>query len=135
MRRNSGGSVRTSRRVARLCRMSGCRETWTAGMGGLRGHAECSRRGDGVKQGAPSIIPASPAARTPAPTLMRIGTLTIVGVGLIGGSIGLAARRRGLVGRVIGVGRQQPTLDQARNLSAIDEASLDLATAVRRADV
>ena len=66
---------------------------------------------------------------------MRIGTLTIVGVGLIGGSLGLAARRRGLAGRVIGVGRQSATLDQARQLGAIDEASLDLADAVSRADV
>ena len=66
---------------------------------------------------------------------MRIGTLTIVGVGLIGGSIGLAARRRCLAERVIGVGRQQATLDQARALGAIDESSLDLAEAVRRAEV
>ncbi|HKI30705.1 MAG TPA: prephenate dehydrogenase/arogenate dehydrogenase family protein [Gemmataceae bacterium] len=66
---------------------------------------------------------------------MRIGTLTIVGVGLIGGSIGLAARRRGLAGRVIGVGRQPATLERARQLGAIDEACLDLADAVRRADV
>jgi len=66
---------------------------------------------------------------------MRIGTLTIVGVGLIGGSLGLAARRRGLAGQVIGVGRQSATLDQARQLGAIDEASLDLADAVSRADV
>src|SRR5262249_49136807 len=37
---------------------------------------------------------------------MKIHTLTIVGVGLIGGSLGLAARRRGLAARVLGVGRQ-----------------------------
>jgi cyclohexadieny/prephenate dehydrogenase len=66
---------------------------------------------------------------------MRIGTLTIVGVGLIGGSIGLAARRRGLVGRVIGSGRNAPTLERARELGAIDHVCLDLCEAVRRADV
>jgi prephenate dehydrogenase len=66
---------------------------------------------------------------------MRIGTLTIVGVGLIGGSIGLAARRRGVVGRVIGAGRQAATLERARQLGAIDVACLDVADAVRRADV
>jgi prephenate dehydrogenase len=66
---------------------------------------------------------------------MRIGTLTIVGVGLIGGSIGLAARRRGLAGRVIGAGRQAATLEKARQLGAIDHVCSDLCEAVRRADV
>lgn len=66
---------------------------------------------------------------------MRIGTLTIVGVGLIGGSVGLAARRRGLAHRVIGAGRQQATLERARGLGAIDEVSLDPTDAVRRAEV
>src|SRR5262252_5457058 len=66
---------------------------------------------------------------------MRIGTLTIVGVGLIGGSIGLAARRRGLAGRVIGAGRHAATLERARELGAIDHICLDLTDAVRRADL
>jgi prephenate dehydrogenase len=65
---------------------------------------------------------------------MRLGTLTIVGVGLIGGSIGLAAKKKGLAETVIGVGRQQATLERARTLGAID-VCLDLAGAVRQADV
>jgi prephenate dehydrogenase len=66
---------------------------------------------------------------------MKLHTLTIVGVGLIGGSIGLAARRRGLAERIVGVGRQQASLDPALAMGAIDEASLDVVAAVRRADV
>jgi prephenate dehydrogenase len=66
---------------------------------------------------------------------MRIGTLTIVGVGLIGGSIGLAARRRQVAARVIGAGRNAETLERARRLGAIDQANLDAVDAVRRADV
>jgi prephenate dehydrogenase len=66
---------------------------------------------------------------------MKITTLTIVGVGLIGGSIGLAAKRRGLAERVIGAGRQQSSLARALSLGAIDEGSLDLARAVQRAEV
>jgi prephenate dehydrogenase len=66
---------------------------------------------------------------------MRIGTLTIVGVGLIGGSIGLAARRRGVAARVLGAGRSLEPLERARQLGAIDQASLDAADAVRRAEV
>jgi prephenate dehydrogenase len=66
---------------------------------------------------------------------MKLHTLTIVGVGLIGGSIGLAARKRGLAERVVGVGRQQASLDQALAVGAIDEGSLELHQAVRRSEV
>lgn len=66
---------------------------------------------------------------------MKIQTLTIVGVGLIGGSIGLAAKRRGLVGHVIGIGRQQASLERACSVGAIDEGNLDLVEGVRRADL
>jgi prephenate dehydrogenase len=66
---------------------------------------------------------------------MQIHTLTIVGVGLIGASIGLAAKKRGLVQRVLGVGRDAVKLDQARQLGAIDEGKLDLAAAVADADL
>jgi prephenate dehydrogenase len=66
---------------------------------------------------------------------MRIQTLTIVGVGLIGGSIGLAAKRRGVAERVIGAGRNSASLERARALGAVDEALLDLSTAVHQADV
>jgi prephenate dehydrogenase len=62
-------------------------------------------------------------------------TLTIVGVGLIGGSVGLAVRRRGLAQRIVGVGRQRASLDEARALGAIDEGSLDLRAAVKGAQL
>lgn len=71
----------------------------------------------------------------PAHRLMPISNLVIVGVGLIGGSIGLAARRRGVAVRVVGVGRQASSLERARDVGAIDEGSLDLQDAVRSADV
>lgn len=66
---------------------------------------------------------------------MAIQTLAIVGVGLIGGSIGLAAKRRGLAVRVLGAGRQQSSLDEALAVGAIDEGFLDPGEAVRRAEV
>ena len=66
---------------------------------------------------------------------MKVKTLTIVGVGLIGGSIGLAAKRRQVAERVFGAGRRQASLDQALAQGAIDESFLDLATAVRLAEV
>jgi prephenate dehydrogenase len=56
----------------------------------------------------------------------QINTLAIVGVGLIGGSLSLALKAKGAVGRVIGVGRSQANLDEALRLGIIDAvASLD----------
>src|SRR5947209_2705263 len=66
---------------------------------------------------------------------MKVKTLAIVGVGLIGASIGLAARRRGVAEHILGVGRNPPSLEQARSLGAIDEALLDIPAAVRRAEI
>lgn len=66
---------------------------------------------------------------------METSTLAVIGVGLIGGSIGLAAKRRGVVRRVIGVGRQETSLQLARRLGAIDEASLEITEAVSQADL
>jgi prephenate dehydrogenase len=51
---------------------------------------------------------------------MKIDTLAIVGVGLIGGSLALALKSKGAVGRVIGVGRSQANLDEAMSLGIID---------------
>lgn len=62
-------------------------------------------------------------------------TLAIVGVGLIGGSIGLAARERGLVNRVIGIGRRNSSLQVARDAEVITETTTDLARGVSTANV
>lgn len=55
--------------------------------------------------------------------LERFGTVMIAGVGLIGGSIGMALRRLGLADRVVGFGRDQAKLDEARSFGAIDEGT------------
>ena len=67
--------------------------------------------------------------------LERLGTVTIVGVGLIGGSIGLALRARGGAERVVGLGRELERLDEARSLGAIDEGTTDPRRAVAEADI
>ena len=61
-------------------------------------------------------------------------TVAIVGVGLIGGSIGRALRDRGLARRVIGVGRSPASLAEARRLGAITEESV-ATTSVAEADL
>jgi cyclohexadieny/prephenate dehydrogenase len=60
---------------------------------------------------------------------MRINTLAIVGVGLIGGSIALAARRRGIAARIVGIDRQAETLARAVRDGTIDTAHTDLIAA------
>jgi prephenate dehydrogenase len=66
---------------------------------------------------------------------MTLDTLTIVGVGLIGGSVGLAARERGVARHVLGVGRSSTTLDTACRLGAITAGTCDLADAARQSDL
>jgi prephenate dehydrogenase len=67
--------------------------------------------------------------------LERLGTVAIVGVGLIGGSIGLALRARELCGRVVGIGRSAARLGEALALGAIDEAATELSRGVAEAEV
>jgi prephenate dehydrogenase len=52
--------------------------------------------------------------------LTHFGKVTIVGVGLIGASLGLALKRAGVVDAVYGVGRSKANLDQAIAMGAID---------------
>ncbi len=66
---------------------------------------------------------------------MHVETLTIVGVGLIGGSVGLAAKARGVARRVIGVGRDERTLARAASAGAIDSFTKNLADGASAADL
>jgi prephenate dehydrogenase len=61
--------------------------------------------------------------------------VTIVGVGLIGGSLGLSLRQRGLARRVVGVGHRQASIDRALAIGAIDEGTLDAVAGVQDADL
>lgn len=61
-------------------------------------------------------------------------TIAIVGVGLIGGSIGKAVRDRGLARRIIGIGRSADSIAEARRHGAITEGATDVA-AVAAADL
>jgi len=61
--------------------------------------------------------------------------VTLMGVGLIGASLGLALKREGLAGHVTGCARTKATMDKALKLGIIDEASADPAVAVAEADL
>jgi prephenate dehydrogenase len=58
-------------------------------------------------------------------TKPRYDRVTIVGVGLMGGSLGLALKELGLAKEVVGWGRNQVRLDRAVQLGAIDRGTRD----------
>lgn len=61
--------------------------------------------------------------------------MTIIGVGLIGGSLGLAAKKKKAVKTVVGYGRRRGALHKAVSLNAIDRYFLTLPKAVADADL
>ena len=58
----------------------------------------------------------------------QFGTVSIIGVGLVGASLGLALKQAKVVHQIIGVGRSAANLDQALKIGAIDRVA-DLADA------
>ena len=60
--------------------------------------------------------------------------VTIVGTGLIGGSLGLALKKRRLAGRIVGCDRA-PVLERAQDRGAIDAGAVNPADAVRGSDL
>ncbi len=65
---------------------------------------------------------------------MPIRQITIVGTGLIGGSFGLALKKRRFLGRIVGCDRAV-VLERARNAGVIDEGHTNPADAVRGSQV
>lgn len=61
--------------------------------------------------------------------------VAIIGVGLIGGSLGMTLRRKGLADRIVGVGRRVDNLKTAVELGAIDRYVADPQEGVRGADL
>ncbi len=61
--------------------------------------------------------------------------ICIVGVGLMGGSLGLAIKKKKLAKIVIGVTRHKDTIRKAFGKKALDVATLDLVDGVKNADL
>ncbi len=61
--------------------------------------------------------------------------VTIIGLGLIGGSLGMAIRRKRLAKQVVGFSRKPSTLKLAKKNGAIDSGSTNLRAAVSGADI
>jgi prephenate dehydrogenase len=61
--------------------------------------------------------------------------MVIVGVGLIGGSLALDCRKKGLVGKIVGNGRNEENLKKAVALGVIESYDLNVEKAVQNADL
>ena len=66
---------------------------------------------------------------------MHFRKITIIGVGLLGGSIGLAVRRRKLARQIAGFVRRHASLKDCERAGAVDFATTDLLAAVWDADL
>lgn len=82
--------------------------------------------------GFPGRLLGMPAVRKPT---KKWDTVAIVGVGLIGGSIGRAVARRAVARRVVGIGRRGGSLARARRCGAIDTGTTNVARGVAEADL
>lgn len=67
--------------------------------------------------------------------MRHLNQVAIVGVGLIGGSLGMILRRKGLASKVVGIGRRVENLKTAVELGAIDSYVVDAKDGVRDADL
>lgn len=65
----------------------------------------------------------------------KIDTLTIIGVGLIGGSIARKAKEKKLANKIVGFSRRKSSLDKALKSKAIDEGVFSFDKAVCDAEV
>ena len=65
----------------------------------------------------------------------RIDKIAIVGVGLIGGSIGLAVQQRNISRNVVGIGRRRSSLGTARRLGCVTGTTTNLESGVADADL
>ena len=64
-----------------------------------------------------------------------MGKLTIVGAGLIGGSLGLAARERQLAKQVTALVRRPESVEQCQSLKIAQEVTIDATVAIADADL
>lgn len=95
----------------------------------------CARGIDARRGALGCISNFHPPAAIPylAPVLFQ--KISIIGVGLLGGSIGLAARQRKLAREVAGYVRREASLQECEAAGAADYATTDLLAAVSGADL
>jgi prephenate dehydrogenase len=66
---------------------------------------------------------------------VHLNKVTIIGVGLIGGSLAIKLKEKGLADSIVGVGRGLPNLQTAKRLNVIDSLTHDVGEGVNGADL
>lgn len=66
---------------------------------------------------------------------MMFNKISIVGVGLIGGSIGMACRKKRIARQVVGIGRRRSSINKAKKLGAVDKTTLSLKKGIEESDL
>ena len=66
---------------------------------------------------------------------VRWKKITLIGLGLLGGSLGMALRKRRLAGSVVGFVRRAASVEECRECGAVNLATLDLKRAVAGAEL
>ena len=67
--------------------------------------------------------------------MVKFNNAAIVGVGLIGGSLALAAQQKGIFNHIVGIGRNPENLRKAKDLNVVDGFTLKLDEGVRNAEL
>lgn len=67
--------------------------------------------------------------------IQQFRRITIWGVGLIGGSLGLALKKNGFQGQRVGLGRNIGRLEKARQYDAVDVVTTEVAEGIRGSDL
>ena len=67
--------------------------------------------------------------------IQQLRRITIWGVGLIGGSLGLALKKNGFQGQRVGLGRNIGRLEKARQHDAVDVVTTEVAEGLRGSDL
>ena len=67
--------------------------------------------------------------------IQRLRRITIWGVGLIGGSLGLALKKNGFRGQRVGLGRNMGRLEKARQHDAVDVVTTDITEGLQGSDL
>ena len=67
--------------------------------------------------------------------IQELRQITIWGVGLIGGSLGLALKKHGFKGQRIGLGRNIGRLENALKLNAVDDITTDMSDGIQDSDL
>jgi prephenate dehydrogenase len=83
----------------------------------------------------PRVFPLDTRILKPETPAVRWNKITLIGVGLLGGSLGLALKQKRLAGSVVGFVRRKASQVECERMRAVDLATRDLCSAVKDADL